>query len=300
MIEVNLLYKLKGHRGAIYKIIQGENIGNIISAGGDGWMVSWTPNLSTDGNLIAKDEDNIFTLLKPDEHTLLAGTLQGNLLHIDLKSAKPRKIVHHRKGLYDLVLQDQTLWTLGGDGNLSKWQSTTLLPTDTYRISDKALRKMAFHPRRPIAAIASSNGSIYLFDLETDRIFHQIDQAHNGAVFCLQFSPDGRTLYSGGLDATLRSWDTDQWNIGEDIPAHWFTINDMAIHPQGHLLATGSRDKDIKLWSLPELKLLKVIDYARFQSHQHSVNTLLWSPDGTRLYSGSDDRSVCVFGLGVG
>jgi len=294
MIDVHLLSKLKGHRGAIYKIIQGENNGSVISAGGDGWMVSWTPDESIDGTLIAKDEDNIFSLLKLDNDQLLAGTLQGNLLQINPKTTQARKIVHHKKGLYDIVLHHQDLWTLGGDGNLTKWNSSSLLPTDTYRVSNKALRKMALHPKWQIAAIASSNGSIYLFDLETDRVFHQIDQAHQGAVFCLQFSADGHALYSGGLDATLRSWSTDQWELQKEIPAHWFTINDIAIHPKGHLLATASRDKDIKIWALPDLELLKVIDYAKYQTHQHSVNTLLWSPDGNSLISGSDDRSICV------
>jgi len=65
--------------------------------------------------------------------------------------------------------------------------------------------------------------------------------------------------------------------------------------PDGKLVATGSRDKTIKIWNAQNFGLLKVIDTQRNGGHINSVNTLLWSSFNNWLISGSDDRSIIIW-----
>jgi WD40 repeat protein len=66
----------------------------------------------------------------------------------------------------------------------------------------------------------------------------------------------------------------------------------VAISPDGRLLASGSADKSIKLWSLPEGVLLKTLT-----GHTDYVRAVAISPDGRLLASGSDDRAIKLWSL---
>lgn len=53
-------------------------------------------------------------------------------------------------------------------------------------------------------------------------------------------------------------------------------------------------DKTIKLWEAENMDLLKVIDYQKNESHQSSVNKILWI-DRKRFISCSDDKKIILF-----
>ncbi|MEO1450603.1 MAG: WD40 repeat domain-containing protein, partial [Bacteroidota bacterium] len=76
------------------------------------------------------------------------------------------------------------------------------------------------------------------------------------------------------------------------IPAHNFTLNHFAYSPDKQYLLTVSRDKTIKLWQASDLKLLKVIDYARNEGHRHSVNKIKWLRADNSVISCGDDRQL--------
>ena len=61
-----------------------------------------------------------------------------------------------------------------------------------------------------------------------------------------------------------------------------------------------SMDKSIKIWQVPELKLLKVIDKARHAGHGTSVNRSLWFENEGLLVTCSDDRLISVWNINFG
>ena len=63
----------------------------------------------------------------------------------------------------------------------------------------------------------------------------------------------------------------------------------VAFHPDGTRLATGGRDRAIRLWDLARGK---EEDVARLQGHTSFVMSLAFSPDGATLASGSGDATV--------
>jgi hypothetical protein len=72
-------------------------------------------------------------------------------------------------------------------------------------------------------------------------------------------------------------------------------VTALAVTPDGKILASGSVDKTVKLWSLPEGKLL-----ATLEGHQNSVFSLAVTPDGKLLASGSYDATVKLWSLPKG
>ena len=76
------------------------------------------------------------------------------------------------------------------------------------------------------------------------------------------------------------------------LVAHRGNINAMSITSDGSVLASGSDDHTVKLWSLPGGKLLTTLD-----GHMAPVLAITITPDGRILASGSDDNTIKLWSL---
>ncbi len=286
-----------GHNAAIYALCAGIQPRQWISAGGDGWIVAWNHDDPETGHLLASVETQVFSLISlPKLDTLVAGNMNGGVHWINLSHPEQtRNIQHHQKGVYDLLKVENHVFSVGGDGILSRWDVSTGRALESLHLSNKALRCMVHSPGRNELAIGASDGSIYLLDATTLSIKEVLKKAHDPSVFCLLYAPDGSKLFSGGRDAMLRLWNLHTNTLEGSWPAHKYTVNHLACSPDGRYLASASRDRSIKIWDTQTVELLKVIDTIRYGGHVNSVNNLLWMNDG--LISCSDDRTMAVWSI---
>jgi len=95
-----------------------------------------------------------------------------------------------------------------------------------------------------------------------------------------------------------RRWQEPDTNISDatvplkTLKGHSGSVTCLAISPDGRLLASGSWDNTVRLWSLPDGRLLKTL-----KGHRGSVWCLAISPDGRILASGSNDKTVRLWSL---
>lgn len=288
--------KYLGHKDAIYTLCKGIVEGTFISSGGDGWVVEWNYN-NPEGILVAKTEANVFSLcVIPEKSILLAGDMHGGMHWIDL--AHKQRIVgkkHHEKGLYRIAWDGHNIYTLGGDGYLSKWDLEKQSVLESIKLSKKALRSFAINPALRQMAIGDGEGKITLVDLTNFNIISCTSNAHADTIFSMAFFQNH--LYTGGKDAQIKKW---EWQslVNEhfvlpsiEIPAHMATVND--LNTDGKYLFSASRDKNVKIWDLENLKLLFVIDAIRNQGNTRSVNCVAYL-DGMLLCAG-DDKIIRVY-----
>ena len=309
-IIINKIAHLTGHKGGIFSLAQGMSDHLFLSGAGDGWIVEWDLTNPKDGTLLAMAEDSqtggrasVFSLLQTIASKegggvmVVAGNMNGGMHWIYPKVvSKNKDILHHEKGIFDIKLIDNQLFTIGGKGVFSIWSIEEQRVLESIQLSAKSLRKMVFSKKRKELAVSSSDGNIYILDVENFSIKHTIEEAHDNSVFALSYSTDAKYLWSGGRDAHLKIWDLEKnYKPIFSEPAHWFTINAIVFSPDGKFVATGSRDKTIKIWDAENFKLLKVIDTIKNGGHINSVNTLLWSKYNNWLISGSDDRSIIIW-----
>jgi WD40 repeat protein len=73
---------------------------------------------------------------------------------------------------------------------------------------------------------------------------------HGSDVFCVAFSPDGKTLASGSADHTIKLWDVASGKVQATFSGHTDQVRSLAFSPDGRTLASGSWDRTIKLWDL--------------------------------------------------
>ena len=316
---IKKIAQLMGHQGSVFALTQGRTPQYMLSGAGDGWIVEWDLEKPDVGKLLAKVDSNIFSLLfLPDKNQIIAGNMNGGLHFIDLNNTdKNKNIAHHSKGVFDIQLIQNQLFTIGGDGIMTRWSVEESHSIESFQLSTKSLRCMDYSNERREFAIGASDGHIYFLD-EHLNLKNIIKNAHKNSVFSIKYALDGQYLISGGRDALLKMWylnKSDENVIGQEgaleLSAHLYTINKIAFHPQNPLVfATASRDKTIKIWQLDinlnsenqkieDIKLLKVINTIRYGGHLNSVNTLYWTPYNNWLISGSDDRSLMIWDINL-
>ncbi|MEN0005927.1 MAG: WD40 repeat domain-containing protein [Bacteroidota bacterium] len=299
-LEVKKIAQLTGHNAAIFSLSPDTDPRYFYSAAGDGWIVHWDMEAPELGKLVAKVEQQVFSVLHlPQEQLLVAGNMNGGVHWVDPTApAQQRNIAHHEKGVFDLIQIQDYVFSVGGGGVVTKWSITERRTLESLALTNQSLRCIDFCPTRNELAIGSSDNNIYLLDATDLSIRHSFFLAHSNSVFSVRYAPNGRYLLSGGRDAYLRAWDLDNdYALVSAQPAHWYTINDIAFHPNGHLFATASRDKTIKIWDSETFQLLKVLDTIRNGCHINSVNRLLWSQHKDYLISCSDDRSIILWNI---
>jgi serine/threonine protein kinase len=94
--------------------------------------------------------------------------------------------------------------------------------------------------------------------------------------------------------ADLAEIATQNWRCGQTLGGHQGAITALAISPDSRLIASGSTDQTIRLWSLKTGELLHCWEgRARFpQGHEGSVTALVFSPNSRVLISGSADGRI--------
>lgn len=116
---------------------------------------------------------------------------------------------------------------------------------------------------------------------------------HEGYVWNVAFSPDGKTLASVSHDHTIKLWDGPGGRLLTTIAGHSKPVRCAAFHPDGGRLVTGSDDKTLKLWDTAHGELLQV-----FGANELLVYDVAFSPDGTLLASAGNGGQTNAEGTG--
>ena len=296
-MEVKKIARFTGHQGGIYKISGGTEKSKILTYGGDGRIVEWDLDGLGDGVLRAKSDYKFFSgFYDRDSGSCYAGDMNGSVYRLifhketdNIQAWKP-----HSKGVFDIVKASSKLYSAGGDGTITKWSDGPFFPEETRKVSDERMRTLLYDAERKLMLAGSSDGCIYLLDPESLKTVDRVDRAHESTVFSMVFSGHG-LLVTGGRDAQLNFWSYPDLKLLHRIPAHLFTVNDLAISPCGNWLASAGRDKEVRIWDLKTYRLVKVIDRLKDGGHINSVNAVYWDRQSEFLCTAGDDRTLMLW-----
>jgi len=72
---------------------------------------------------------------------------------------------------------------------------------------------------------------------------------HDGPVYAVAFSPDGKFVVSGSYDNTARVWDVA---TGKEVSrmTHKYVVNTVAFSQDGKYVISGSQDGTVRVWEV--------------------------------------------------
>ena len=111
--------------------------------------------------------------------------------------------------------------------------------------------------------------------------------AHQTGVSCVAFSPNQRTLATGGKEGAIKIWRLTEGFHEIPLEGHREEVNSIVFSPDGRSLASASDDRSVKLWSVETSQLL-----GQFLGHQGNVNGVAFSPDGKKLCAVGSDAKI--------
>jgi WD40 repeat protein len=139
----------------------------------------------------------------------------------------------------------------------------------------------------PDMGIAGSwDRSISMWDLKAGKYMRSFD-GHEGYVYSIVVSQDGKYLLSGSGDKTLKYWDIGTGECIRTMTGHSGHVKTVALTPDGRYALSGGSDKLLKMWDLGSGKCLQTLE-----SHDDIINSVAVSPDGRFALSGSRDKTI--------
>jgi WD40 repeat protein len=116
-------------------------------------------------------------------------------------------------------------------------------------------------------------------------------RGHTAEAACLAFSADGKVLYTGSNDRTVRLWDVATGREVLSFRGHQNGVRALAVAPDGKTAASiGDREGVVKLWDPAtgkETRELKV----------ESATSVAFSPDGKQVAAGSKSLVAGIWEL---
>jgi WD40 repeat protein len=94
------------------------------------------------------------------------------------------------------------------------------------------------------------------------------------------FSPDGKTLASGGGENSIRFWEVTSGKEQGFLDSRW--VKSVAFSPDGRMLASGGTGNRIQLWDIATRKDRMLLN----EHSQFAAPLVTFSPDGRTLASG--------------
>lgn len=259
-------------------------------------------NLVSTKALKGHTDQVVSVCFSPDGQTLASGSQDKTVRLWNIKENKHSVLTGH--GLTDwwskvnsLAFSStlQLLASGGDDKTIRLWSTETAEPLRVLTGHTQAVTTVAIHPQGKFLASGSRDKTIIVWSLETGE--QLINLEPHTEILSVCFSPDGNWLASGGENGKV---DLCNWDKNEVITlqphSEWFAgVTSVAFHPQKRLIASGSKDKTIKISSVKETKELMTLS-----SHTSEVNSIAISPDGKILISGSKDKTLKLWNLNQG
>ncbi|XP_026493375.1 protein groucho-like isoform X11 [Vanessa tameamea] len=146
-----------------------------------------------------------------------------------------------------LLPDGRTLLVGGEASNLSIWDLSSPTPRMRAELTSSApaCYALAISPDSKVCFSCCSDGNIAVWDLHNQTLVRQF-QGHTDGASCIDISPDGTRLWTGGLDNTVRSWDLRE---GRQLHQHDFSsqIFSLGYCPTGSWLAVGMENSHVEV-----------------------------------------------------
>lgn len=184
--------------------------------------------------------------------TVLASSGGDNKIHLwDVQTGEIRHtLTGHQTFSLGLAFSpdNQQLASGGMDQSVKIWDVQAGKCLQTFK-QPGWVWSLAYHPHKPLVAVAGNQGDVTLLDLEQGQPIKQRTN-HGSVVHSVCFSSDGQYLASCSQDQTICLWDGNTGECLRVLTGHQDGIFSVAFMPEQPLLVSGGLDETVKVWNI--------------------------------------------------
>lgn len=205
----------------------------------------------------------------------------------------------------------QEVVTASRDKTIRMWDIESGKCVKTFRGHLNWVRSVSYSPEGRRIASGSFDETIRVWDTGTGDCLKVI-KGHEGPVHCVVFTKDGKRIASSSRDNSIRLWEWESGKCLKIMKGHTNWIESIAFSPDDTQIVSGSDDNTIRIWNAvpadsvatslgnwfkeagslfkASADCIKVL-----QGHENKVNSVCFSPDGSKILSASCDKSIKIW-----
>ncbi|MCF7763608.1 MAG: protein kinase [Verrucomicrobia bacterium] len=181
----------------------------------------------------------------------------------------------------------QFLAAASTNGIAKLWNMEDRTLVRSFQGSTNAIDAIAIYPSgKEIAVAKRDDQAINIFDVSSGKLIRPLPTVR--MCFSLAYSPDGRWLASGAGEREIWIWESSTGNLVKKL-SYPSPVQALAFSPDSGWLAGGG-NTTLKLWEVSSWNLA-----ATLEGHTAWINSVAFTPDGTRLVSAGLDREIKIW-----
>ncbi|KAF8192204.1 WD40-repeat-containing domain protein [Mycena galopus ATCC 62051] len=320
--------QLDGHGDSVNSVDFSADGSRAISGSDDKTVLIWDTTTGKQLLRLDRHEEAVNSVaFSQDGRCAISGSDDKTVRIWDASTGKELfQLVGHTSTVQSVAFSHDGSRALSGsdDKIVCIWDTSTGMEVVQLAGHTALVRSVNFSPDGFRAISGSDDDTIRIWDTLTGKELVQL-AGHTNWVNSVAFSPDGSRAISGSWDNTIRIWDTSTGKELVQLAGHTDWIRSVAFSPDGFRAISGSDDETVRIWDISsgksslqshqpqndtfsgpvdeDMHIWDVLTREQnlpLHRHDDDVNSVTFSPDGSRAISGSDDKTVRIWDTSTG
>jgi WD40 repeat protein len=193
------------------------------------------------------------TAFRPHSTQLASASSDGTVKVWDDQGKEVFTCRGHSAGVADLVYSADGQWIVSGgfDKTLRVWDADSGKPVRVFQGHPGSVTSVAVSTDKSMVAAAGGTfnqpGQATVWDAASGKVLWEL-RGHSNEVSCVLFSLNGKRIFTGSYDKSVKIWDTESGQEALTLRGHAREVTALALSADGNLLASAGRDGTVRIW----------------------------------------------------